>query len=511
MPVCGLEGEIPVLTRSPRARARRGDLLDAIVQEIRALCCCVPNDEGQGTPKGFMLGTNGGRIYNDLGGFVEHATPECRTPLEILAYQRANELLILKALARVLQRWRLKQAEVYLVRCTTDYHGHHYGLHLNYSTSNFAAAELIEHLTPFLVTRFYACAGGLGSEGFAMTHKNACVRTVASKDTRENVPIVNLKAESLAGDHSKRIHQAHNDACMSDWAMLLTVGCTALVVQMLDDGVCVGPAYKLLDPIRALRVLDRDVCWNRPLPLASGGTATGLQIQEHYLRTAEAYCRGRRPAWMRQVVGLWRQALELLKARGPSGPAHLLDAYIKRAFYAAYLRRQKLTLEQFGRWCGPVQIARPYLAAPAHRDVRGQLRDQMPSVRFDFLAERMRRCELDFSNLPRAAQLYDRMLVIDISFHDIDAQQGTYYRLRRAGAVDSRLISDRDVERATQQPPRGTRAQARAAAIRAVAKKKGAAANWMEVRCADRKARLPDPLQTSFTWKRRPKAQKGSK
>lgn len=497
--IIGLENELSVSACGGYTKLSRKQLIGEILNNLKSVVPAVPSREGAPSPPGFML-ANGSRIYQDVGDYLEIAGPEVRTPIEALLYQRANEVLLLMVLQRISRSLSIDPKSVMIVRASTDYNGHYRGTHVNVTARNYDADLLVEHLTPFLVTRFYAYAGGFGPGGFVVSQKNSAIKTVASKDTREQRGIVNLKHEPLADSTYKRIHITHGEACMSDLANLLSVGCTALVVKMLDDGACVGPSYTLADPIRTLRELDTDFNWSKPLELASGLAATPLEIQQHYLNASDTYAQKHDELWMKQVVENWRWAVDTLGSQGPAGLSRVLDPYIKLKLYSSHLRKNGITLRQFSQWSTAAAMTKPYFDDKTRKDTRNYLRERMPGVSFGFVQEHINRCQLDWRFLPRAIHLYNEMVSLDLGFHDIDANRGLYFRLRDTGVVDSRLIEDSQLSEAMRCPPSNTRAYARGRAIREAAFEEGTVANWQEVKNANRRAYFGDPLSTTYSW-----------
>lgn len=493
--VMGLECELNLAAPGLHAPARK-QMSVALVGRVKELVPAVPNVEGLALP-GVMTG-NGSRIYLDAGDLIEIATPEVVTPLEAVIYLRANELILLELLPKVSQAFEAGHTRVKLIRCATSYDGHYRGMHVNVSTSNGDVVSLVEHLVPFLVTRFYACAGGIGPSGFTVSQKHAAVKTIVSPDARQKRGIIHVKNEPLSGSRNRRIHITHGDITMTTMSTYLTLGCTALVIRMLDDGVCVGPAFKLLDPIAALRSIDVDYSWNSPLPLATGLQATPLEIQEHYLRAAERYTARAGSPWMRNVAQHWRMAVDVLRAEGPRGLARDLDACVKMTLYDTFLRHRGITLRRFSQLCGPAAAARPYLRDAPERGMREYLRDRLPAVRFAFLEERMERSDLDWADLPRAISLYEKMIALDLLYHDI-SESGLFAKLCRSGVIDT-LVEPNEVRAAMRQPPCDTRAKARGQAIAETASESGVNANWLQVQTASRRAAFPDPTSTVLTW-----------
>lgn len=508
--ILGLENELTVGVLSPHKRPQVPPLLAHLIEVLHKNVPSLRCAEQAGPLGGLMLGSNGSRIYVD-GLRLESATPEARTPEEVLAYQRANELLILRALTEAGSQCGLAEGDVRLSRIVTDYatEPHFCGQHLNVLMRRYALEELIESLVPFLISRYYAAAGGWGPTGFVMSHKAAAIRCVASPDTREQRGIVATnKNESLGPTPLKRMHLTHGDALMSELGTFLTVGCTALVCKMWDDGVCVGPAFALEDPLRAIRQLDSDPTWARPvLRLKSGRECSGLDIQEHFCTAAEGYTRrdGGEP-WMQDVVKRWRGSLNALR-QGPEHLADSLDPYIKMRMFGRILEKQGLSLGEFDLWCATLALLEPHLDATPlpRRGLREHLRGRLPMVSFMLIEDRMAKHRMQWDRLPGMRSLLQTMKTLDLQYHDI-SPDGLYYRGRAQGIWDSKIITKEAIAQAMNTPPRGTRAQARGRAICQIWQQDPTArANWMAVTSSRGVMRLDDPFICEGQWIAPPK------
>lgn len=500
----GLENELLLVVDSPELRAQvpvfGPRLIEFLGKEVVSLPCLesAPNAPGR-----FLR--NGNRIYWDVY-YVENATAECLCPEDVLTHQRAGELLILSVLPKAAEATGMSPDAIHFVRAVTDYAGNYCGAHSNIMVRRHTTSELVPYLTPFLVTRYYACAGGWGPPGFVMTHKAQAIRCLASQDTRKERPIVNLKQENLSSASYKRVHLANADATMSELGTYLTIGTTALVLRMLDDGACVGPAMALHDPVDAVHALDTDPTWRRPLPLACGREASALEINDHYLRAAEAYTSKKAgPPWTERVVRLWRKTNNKMR-HGPAALVTDLDPFIKAKLYGAILSRHGMDLREFGKWCGALSLVERLVTSGdlPKRGLRDFLRERLPFVTFLLLEERMERQDLSWSHLGRALGLWQSMLLTDLLYHDI-GEQGLYWRLQRTGAVNSRIVDEASIARAMNEPPKGTRAEQRAETSDEFwGTAEDAAANWDRIVSSKFVWDLSDPLVTSVEKVPRP-------
>ena len=107
---------------------------------------------------------NGGRLYLDVGSHPEYASAECASIEELLAQERAGELLLARLARQAQQRLRTEGAHgtplegsFYLLKNNVDSAGNSYGSHENYLISRkLAFPTLIEQLVPLRVRFWWA-------------------------------------------------------------------------------------------------------------------------------------------------------------------------------------------------------------------------------------------------------------------------------------------------------------------------------------------------------------------
>lgn len=496
----GIENENTVVSDDPEHRAALQpvpiNLIAVLQQGMESVFC---SEQVNGFPG--VMHAAGHRFYVDAGNYIEVSGPECRTPEDALVWRRAGERILLNALPQAAAKSGCPANSVHMLRCVTDYAGNYSGEHHNYYTRKIGAQDIITSLVPFLVTSFFSCAGGWGPSGFTMSQKRRAVRCVSSQDTRQERGIVHLKHKPLAKS-GNRIHLTSTaDACMSSWNSYLTLASTGIVLRMLDDGVAIGPAMSLRDPIAALRKLDSDLTWSRPLQLKCGVEASPLDIQEHYLRAAEAYVRSRTcEPWMLRAVTIWRETLDALR-HAPAQLGTKLDPFIKLRLYSTLLAEDGLGLRDFNLWCGIINQILPHIASARvpRRGTREFLRERLPFVPFQFVQERIDRQKFSWAFVPQALALWHKVVATDLLYHRID-ESGLYWRLHRAGVVTNSLIDDAAVLNAMRTAPAGTRAQVRGQAIRELRAAENGTAHWCLVTSPQRRMVLDDPFVERAVW-----------
>jgi proteasome accessory factor A len=232
---------------------------------------------------------NGGRLYVD-GAHPEYSTPECTNPRDIVAYEKAGELLVQLCLENA-NRVRKDDDTLYVYKNNTDGKGNSYGYHENYLMKRATPFErIVQGLTPFLVTRqIYAGAGKVGTDNRANPADYQISQRADFFETLIAIPwpnvIINTRDEPHADSKLfRRLHIIVGDANMSEFSTYLKVGAAALVLQMIDNKHVIT-GLDLANPLEAIKAISRDLTLKKTV-----GT-----ISKEYQRL-----RYRRHIWMRR-------------------------------------------------------------------------------------------------------------------------------------------------------------------------------------------------------------------
>src|SRR6516225_7967494 len=185
---------------------------------------------------GFLL--NGGRLYLDMG-HIEYSTPECRSLYDILAYDRAGDALLQKAL----EKMGLNDSVFFIKNNVDHYTGATFGCHENYLMRREAhfTPQVLSSLLAFLATRqLFAGAGRVGQANplafdFEIPNRQGQVPFQISQRADHivndiyqwvqfNRAIINARDEPLA-DYRKyrRLHLLIGDSNMSPFANALKI------------------------------------------------------------------------------------------------------------------------------------------------------------------------------------------------------------------------------------------------------------------------------------------------
>jgi proteasome accessory factor A len=350
--------------------------------------------------------TNGARFYLDHA-HPEYATPECANVRDLVLYEKAGD--------RILDQSRLCAEvalpggqQILLYKNNSDHKGNSYGYHENYLLDRATPFRLIvEQFTPFIVSRQIFCgAGKVGAENgteptpYQLSQRADFFETEVGLDTMVKRPLINTRDEPHASrEKYRRLHVILGDANMSEYAIYLKLGATALVLGMIEDQF-MPRTFTLRDPVAVLKSISRDLTCRNPVELDDGSTITPIELQWEYWALAERYC-ATVPvdAWVVDVLQKWEYVLRCLE-RDPFILTHELDWVIKWRLLTSYMDRH------------------------------GQSWDSA------------------------------QVTMLDLQYHDIRRDRGLYHILERNGEVE-RILTDEEIDYAVDEPPADTRAYIR--------------------------------------------------
>lgn len=390
---------------------------------------------------------NGGRLYLDVGSHPEYATAECDTLHDLIAHDRAGDVVMSQLADRAIELVEAegRSARVQLHKNNLDSHGNSYGSHENYQVER--STPLREHaaaLTPFLVTRQLLCGAGTwvrardGRDGeYWVSQRAAHMWDPVSSTTTRSRPMINTRDEPHADPQRfRRLHVIVGDSTLSQTTLLLRLGATELVLRAIEAGERFSD-LALADPTAAIRDVARDRTGRCRIDLADGGRTSALgllqSIRGRVAHTADT-------AELRQALTLWDRVL----AAVTDGRLDRIDTCIDWA------------------------------------------------IKWRLLSGYAGRHGIDLSD-PRIAQL-------DLAFSDIRPGQGLFQQLEEAGQVET-VIEPDHVLRAVRTPPPTTRAWLRGQLVHAAQRHhRSHTVDWMTVTIrdlADGTVVMTDPLISS--------------
>lgn len=381
---------------------------------------------------------NGSRLYLDVGSHPEYATAECDDLLDLIASDRAGELIMhdLGQRAEAAMGADGLPGSVYLLKNNIDSQGNSYGSHENYlipRTTHFRRLSTV--LLPFLVTRqIIAGAGRIvpatedAPAHYAFSQRADHMWEGISSATTRSRPIINTRDEPHAdASVHRRLHVIVGDSNMSETTQLVRFGATDLVLRMIEAGQPLGD-HELENPISAIRHISHDLSGRATVRTREGKRVTAVDVQAALLEKARRFVarHGAHHDRVEQVLDLWGRAVEAVA----TGDHSLIDREIDWA-------------------------------------IKKRLIDEVAA-----------RSGLDLG-APRLDQ-------IDFAYHDIHPERGLFHLLVRRGRAE-RLLDDARLRRAITDPPATTRAVVRGRFLSAArAHGVGHTVDWVHHKLVDR-------------------------
>jgi Pup amidohydrolase len=302
--------------------------------------------------------TNGARYYVDHA-HPEYSTPECSTVFELVAHDRAGELVLTRSMAAA-RRLLPPGEEIVVYKNNSDGKGNSYGCHENYLVDRQVPfARIARQLSAHLVTRqVYTGSGKVGCEeegrprpGFEISQRADFFEEEVGLETTLKRPIINTRDEPHADAQKyRRLHVITGDANLAEVSTLLKVGVTAIVLTLIEDDWFETEEVVLANPVRAMHSVSHDLRLRDPIELASGESATAIEVQWRLFDLARKYQEVNGLATLGDetvaaaVMDRWEQVLAALESN-PSTLSKTLDWVAKLELIDAYRARHELGYE----------------------------------------------------------------------------------------------------------------------------------------------------------------------
>ncbi len=270
--------------------------------------------------------TNGARLYVDHA-HPEYSSPECRSPREATLYDVAGEEIMRRALTIANDSLDVAAA-LTLYKNNSDGKGNSYGTHENYLVRrDVEFAHLIRAMVPHFVSRqIVVGAGKVGAEteaaierdpAFQLSQRAEFFEEVVGLETTLKRPIINTRDEPHAdAERFRRLHVIIGDANMSQFATLVKLGSTALLLAALEEFGLEGFPAMPLAPVYAVRAFALDLTLSEPVACEDGLSRSAWDFQDELWCLANDYVErtGGEPVAdepeVAEVLTQWREMLD---------------------------------------------------------------------------------------------------------------------------------------------------------------------------------------------------------
>jgi proteasome accessory factor A len=264
-------------------------------------------------------------IHNGARFYVDHAHPEYSAPettnaFDAVKWDLAGDNVIKKAIE--LDKQLYPDDPIRIFKNNVDNKGASYGTHENYLMKRSTEFNQIIHfLTPFLVTRqIFTGAGRVGigqiphNDSFQISQRTDYIETLVGLETTLRRPIINTRDEPHAdSSRYRRLHLIIGDANLCDFANILKIGSTDLVLTMIEENYLNNFDCELIDPIQSLKDVSQNIKLDKSIQLSSGLNITALDLQRKYLAKAIEFNENvANSRYFEKIIDMWKITLNLL-------------------------------------------------------------------------------------------------------------------------------------------------------------------------------------------------------
>ncbi len=241
-----------------------------------------------GIPRAFMR--NGGLCYIHSNLF-EVCTPECRTPLEVVTYDKASD-----AYAR-LASWAFeeetrKRIHFYKTNLARDPKGElpytTVGSHENYLVDRKSYLDNLHLLIPYMILRQVFVGAGGYVDGKYMVSPRVIFPQKVFSETSTDYPILSTRDEAHASEQYTRAHIVNGEGARSEITSLLKHGVTSYVLKSIEEGYLTSVPV-IADPISSNKAISGNLDGDWTVSLEGGGRIGVTDyLNTYYLEPIEA-------------------------------------------------------------------------------------------------------------------------------------------------------------------------------------------------------------------------------
>ena len=287
-------------------------------------------------------------------GHLEYCTPECVSLLDILRYDRAGDALAMHAVKAL-----GLAGDVSFIRNNIDHHtGATFGCHENYLVRRSAPlteTNVLSLLTFLTLRLLFTGAGRVGTTlaaewrgevsrpgmdgGFQMSQRADYINNDLYEWVQFNRSIINTRDEPL-GDPRKyrRLHLLHGDTNVLPATLLLKVGTTSLMLDLLEINHL--PKLVLADAVKTFRALSHQTEGPWEVRLTDGRSMDAVELLERFFSAAWAEFHGR-DTETDILLDVWGSTLKAL-ATEPQALIGKVDWITKLWLLRKFMERENL-------------------------------------------------------------------------------------------------------------------------------------------------------------------------
>jgi len=481
------------------------DWADAILDDVADRYAHVPSP--QPPPHRRLFLRNGGCVYTDQGFHPEVASSEHTNPFEQAAQALALREIVAEAADSV---GHVYGVGIRVVANNQDYAfgcPRTYGQHLNFLVRGVTLQLTVEQIAPLLAAMPVIAGSGrlslASKEGcFALSQRAAYMAFLLGKRTTAGSRAMITQKDEPLCNNGLRLHLLSMSTPISPWQLVLVPAIIGLTLRVIEGGHDIAKKVTLDDPVRALHAVSSDPSLKAKLPLAAGGVTTALDILDHYYNTIQRYRnKVALPDWAGDILSTWAELMATLRV-DPFCEHGRLDWVQKLLLFTDELQREGLGWEEFSKWTYVLASVRRLKSTFPDLDPLGltnsaTARTQIRRSALGVLERYFAKNKLSWREFPRVWRLANRLCSLCLEYHTLNP--GRY-------ESNCPLVTPQMIRQARTLPPKGTRAEIRAAAIGNA--EAGATASWTYVSSGGKRLQMLDAFGEQATWENEQKPSK---
>lgn len=380
---------------------------------------------------------NGGCLYIDQS-HPEYASAECRRVRDVVAYNKAGEILLHKIFSipgKEDEKIHLFKNNVAENKEGETPRNITFGCHENYLVFGLKQGLGVNFrpIFPFLATRQIFDGAGWWKDPkedeFIYSQRAPfIVKEISSSTVTSERAILNTRAEDHTKPNSEahRLHLILGDANMLEFALFLKIGTTSLMLSMLED--------------KALHLYEVEIISSHAFQNQEGSA----RVLKHVSSLSD----------LREKVILLKSSENYSMNDRLISPIELQKLYCEQA--CRYVQETSFESEESETEAYAVCNAWSKTLDALQNKDENWLVGRIDYATKRFLAEKeIKRAK----NLGKRFSVREIRKAVDLMYHKI-GNDGLYHQLQKASLV-YRVISDEDILRALSHPPRDTRAYIR--------------------------------------------------
>lgn len=294
--IMGSECEYRVQAPDYKGKQESIKLTEKVVSEAFGPSSKMPHNWTVNSVHNSFWFSNGAKLYQDVGEYIEYCSPESLGPKEAASSDLAG-IFFMAQLARSINKAKAyRRTGLFLPDGNDKEHYTSSGYHENYLVPKSTVVnKRVGRLPSFLATRVWSFSGMLASQYLLSQKALGCggqeiTDSMERRTSKSQKPLILLRGSliddnDVNGNDWGRVEVRYADAGQSKWAKFMGFAATSLVLRMEEHNML---GFKRIDkaqfkrPIDAVHEIAKDKSLSEVYETVNGGKMSAIDVQESY-------------------------------------------------------------------------------------------------------------------------------------------------------------------------------------------------------------------------------------